>query len=94
MFLLSNRMSILVSFWPFGPLGAAPAGVVVLIAFGLGTLGGMVLHLPHRLRAGHRARRAERQVATLQAAQASRAAAEPIGMPATNQVKLPHADLR
>ncbi|HEX7390047.1 MAG TPA: lipopolysaccharide assembly protein LapA domain-containing protein [Acidiphilium sp.] len=67
MFLLSNRHPAPVSFWPFGPIGSAATGAVVLIAFAIGVLAGMLIHLPHRLRASRRARRAEQQVAALQA---------------------------
>jgi uncharacterized integral membrane protein len=68
-FLLSNRSAALIDFWPFGTLGAAPIGAIVLVAFALGVLIGMLLLVPHRLRAHRRARRAEKQVAAMQAAQ-------------------------
>jgi uncharacterized integral membrane protein len=68
-FLLSNRSAATVGFWPFGTLGAAPIGAIVLVAFALGVLIGMLLLVPHRLRAHRRARRAEKQVAAMQAAQ-------------------------
>ncbi len=68
-FLLSNRDDAVVGFWPFGTLGAAPLGAVVLVAFAIGVLIGMVLLVPHRIRAHRRARTAEKQVAAMQAAQ-------------------------
>ncbi|MGC9269186.1 lipopolysaccharide assembly protein LapA domain-containing protein [Acidiphilium sp.] len=70
-FLLSNRADAVVGFWPFGTLGAAPLGAIVLVAFALGVLIGMVLLVPHRIRAHRRARTAEKQVAALRAAQAT-----------------------
>lgn len=68
-FLLSNREPTIIAFWPFGTLGSAALGAVVLIAFALGMLIGMVLLIPHRMRAHRRARRAEKQVAAMQATQ-------------------------
>jgi uncharacterized integral membrane protein len=68
-FLLSNREPTIIGFWPFGTLGSAALGAVVLIAFALGMLIGMVLLIPHRMRAHRRARRAEKQVAAMQASQ-------------------------
>lgn len=68
-FLLSNRADALVSFWPFGGLGSAALGAIVLIAFGLGVFVGLMIHVPHRMRASRRARRAEREAAALRAAQ-------------------------
>lgn len=57
------------SLWPFGLLGSAALGAIVLIAFALGVLAGMVALVPHRVRAHRRARRAEKQLAAVQAAQ-------------------------
>jgi putative membrane protein len=68
-FLLSNQGNAMVGFWPFGTLGAAPLGAIVLIAFAIGVLIGMLLLVPHRFRAHRRARRAEKQVVAMQAAQ-------------------------
>lgn len=64
-FLLSNRQPTAVAFWPFGSLGEAVLGAIVLIAFALGILAGMLIHVPHRVRAQRRARKAERELAAL-----------------------------
>ena len=84
-FLLSNRAPVTVAFFPFGTLGSAVLGAIVLIAFGLGMLLGMLIHVPHRLRAQRRAKRAERQLATLRAQPPAQAA------PADETVSLPPA---
>ncbi|MDD2876039.1 MAG: lipopolysaccharide assembly protein LapA domain-containing protein [Acidiphilium sp.] len=68
-FLLSNREATLVAFWPFGPLGSAALGAIVLITFALGLLAGLLLHVPFRIRAHRRARLAEKQMAAMRAAQ-------------------------
>ena len=58
-FLLSNRDSVGLGFWPFGFVLAVPLGAVVLVALVVGFLGGLAAHLPKRLGAQRRARRAE-----------------------------------
>lgn len=80
-FLLSNRASTPVSFWPFGTLGSAALGAIVLIAFGLGLLVGMLIQVPHRLRAHRRAKRAEKQLAALQKPAAKTETPEPLSLP-------------
>lgn len=68
-FLLSNRLPVDVWFWPLGPLASLPMGAVVLVALVLGFVLGLLFHLPQRLSAGRRAKRAERRVAELEARQ-------------------------
>ncbi len=65
-FLLSNRDFAPVGFWPFGSM-PLPLGGVVLAALGVGFLAGLLFHLPHRLSAHRRAKRAEKRVAELEA---------------------------
>ncbi len=65
-FLLSNRGAVALGFWPFGFVLAVPLGAVVLVALVVGFLGGLVAHLPKRLGAQRRARRAEKRVAELE----------------------------
>jgi uncharacterized integral membrane protein len=65
-FLLSNRGAVGLGFWPFGFVLAVPLGAVVLVALVVGFLAGMALHLPKRLGAQRRARRAEKRVAELE----------------------------
>jgi uncharacterized integral membrane protein len=65
-FLLSNRDSVGLGFWPFGFVLAVPLGAVVLVALVVGFLGGLAAHLPKRLGAQRRARRAEKRVAELE----------------------------
>ncbi|OYW12357.1 MAG: hypothetical protein B7Z59_01600 [Acidiphilium sp. 37-67-22] len=84
-FLLSNRVPVSVAFFPFGTLGSAVLGAIVLIAFGLGVLLGMLIHLPRRMRAQRRAKRAERQLAAMQAQPPAQAA------PAEATISLPPA---
>lgn len=76
-FMLSNRETVEISYWPLGPLARLPFGAVVLVALGFGFLLGLVFHLPHRLAAARRAKRAEKRNAELEARQAA-----PAGMPA------------
>ncbi len=66
-FLLSNRDAVSLGFWPFGFVLALPLGAVVLVLFVLGFLVGLLFHLPARLAATRRAKRAERRVAELEA---------------------------
>jgi uncharacterized integral membrane protein len=66
-FLLSNRDGTGVSFWPFGLLAELPVGALVLAALVLGFVAGLTWHLPQRLRAGRRAKSAEKRVAVLEA---------------------------
>ena len=53
-------------FWPFGFVLAAPLGAVVLVALVAGFLAGLAAHMPKRLGAQRRARRAEKRVAELE----------------------------
>ncbi len=66
-FLLSNRVPVDVGFWPLGPLASLPIGAVVLVALVLGFVLGLLFHLPQRVAAKRRAKRAERRVAELEA---------------------------
>ncbi|MDD2795603.1 LapA family protein [Acidocella sp.] len=66
-FLLSNRVAALVSFWPFGQVAAWPLGALVLVALVLGFLLGLAFHLPHRFALNRRAKRAENRAAELEA---------------------------
>ncbi len=54
------------NFWPFGGM-PLPLGAVLLGALGFGFLAGLLFHLPHRIRAHRRAKRAERLAAELAA---------------------------
>ncbi len=65
-FLLSNRDPVALGFWPFGLVLSVPLGAVVLVAVVAGFLGGLAAHLPKRLGAQRRARRAEKRVAELE----------------------------
>ncbi len=90
MFLLSNRDGVALGFWPFGFFVTVPLGAVVLVALVVGFVSGLVAHLPRRMSAGRRARRAERRVAELEgrlAASASGQAAA--GQAVPGQARLP-----
>jgi uncharacterized integral membrane protein len=65
-FLLSNRDSVNLSYWPFGFVLTLPLGAVVLAVLVLGFLAGLLAHLPGRISAKRRAKRAERRVAELE----------------------------
>ncbi len=65
-FLLSNRVDAEIDLWPFGALGAPPLGATVLAALILGFLAGLLFHLPPRLAAGRRAKKAEKRAAELE----------------------------
>ncbi|HQT88876.1 MAG TPA: lipopolysaccharide assembly protein LapA domain-containing protein [Acidiphilium sp.] len=67
-FLLSNREAVPVGFWPLGTLTELPLSVVVLVGLVLGVLVGLLWHLPARMGAMRRAKRAEKQIASMQAA--------------------------
>jgi Lipopolysaccharide assembly protein A domain len=54
------------SFWPFGFLLSLPLGAVVIAAMILGFLGGLAAHLPKRLTAHRRAKKAEKRAAELE----------------------------
>ncbi len=66
-FLLSNRVAVDIGFWPFGFLAALPLGAVVLAVLVLGFVLGLLFHLPGRVSANRRAKRAERRNAELEA---------------------------
>ncbi len=66
-FLLSNRDPVGLQFWPFGFVVALPLGAVVLAVLIFGFLAGLVFHLPRRLGANRRAKRAEKRNAELEA---------------------------
>jgi uncharacterized integral membrane protein len=68
-FMLSNRNPVEISYWPLGPLFRVPVGAVVLVVLGFGFLLGLAFHLPSRLAAGRRAKRAEKRNAELEARQ-------------------------
>jgi len=78
-FLLSNRDPVGLGFWPFGFVLALPLGAVVLAVLAIGFFAGLLFHLPRRLGAGRRAKRAEKRAAELEA----RLAAVPAAAPAT-----------
>ena len=65
-FLLSNREAVPVGFWPLGTLSELPLSVVVLAALIVGVLIGLLWHLPARLGSARRAKRAEKQLASVQ----------------------------
>jgi uncharacterized integral membrane protein len=65
-FLLSNRDGVALGFWPFGFFVTVPLGAVVLVALVVGFLAGLAAHLPKRLGAARRARRAEKRVKELE----------------------------
>ncbi len=65
-FLLSNRLAVPVGFWPFNLAISLPFGAVVLAALLLGFFAGLLAHLPKRLGAARRAKRAEKRVAELE----------------------------
>jgi uncharacterized integral membrane protein len=65
--LLSNRDAVNLAFWPFGLIAAVPLGAVVLVVLLLGLIIGWLTHLPARLGAQRRTRRAERRNAELEA---------------------------
>ena len=54
------------NFWPFGGM-PLPLGAVLLGALGVGFLAGLLFHLPHRIRAHRRAKRAEKRAVELEA---------------------------
>ena len=54
------------NFWPFGGM-PLPLGAVLLGALAFGFVAGLLFHLPHRIRAHHRAKRAEKRAAELEA---------------------------
>jgi uncharacterized integral membrane protein len=68
-FMLSNRNPVEIFYWPLGPLFWAPVGAVVLVVLALGFVLGLAFHLPSRLAAGRRAKRAEKRNAELEARQ-------------------------
>ncbi len=65
-FLLSNRKFEQFQFWPFGHVSLV-LGWVILGVLVLGFLLGLLFHLPARVTAQRRARRAERRAAELEA---------------------------
>jgi hypothetical protein len=54
------------TYWPFGFVLTVPIGAVVLVVLVLGFLAGLLAHLPGRISAKLRAKRAERRVAELE----------------------------
>ncbi len=66
-FLLSNRDAVAFGFWPFPMVVALPLGAVILAALALGFVLGILFHLPRRLGANRRAKRAEKRNAELEA---------------------------
>jgi uncharacterized integral membrane protein len=65
-FLLSNREPAGLDFWPFGFVVSVPLGAVVIVALVVGFLAGLAAHLPKRIGAQRRAKRAEKRVAELE----------------------------
>ena len=65
-FVLSNRVPVAVSLWPFGLIASLWLGPVVLGTLVLGFLLGLLFHLPARISAGRRAKRAEKRADALQ----------------------------
>ncbi len=68
-FLLSNRGAVDIGLWPFGFVASLPLGAVVLAVLVLGFLLGLLFHLPGRLSANRRAKRAEKRNAELESRQ-------------------------
>jgi uncharacterized integral membrane protein len=66
-FLLTNRGQVGFGFWPFPTLIYLPLGAVILAALALGFVLGILFHLPRRLGANRRAKRAEKRNAELEA---------------------------
>ncbi len=66
-FLLTNRGQVGLGFWPFPTLIFVPLGGVILLALALGFVLGILFHLPRRLGANRRAKRAETRNAELEA---------------------------
>ncbi len=67
MFGLSNRVAVELAFWPFGMIIFPWLGLLILIIFAAGFFFGLLFHLPHRISAGRRAKRAEKRAAELEA---------------------------
>ncbi len=66
-FLLSNRVDVVLGFWPFGYVVSLPLGAVVLAVLIIGFLAGLIFHLPTRMGATRRAKKAEKRNAELEA---------------------------
>ncbi len=66
-FLLSNRDAVALGFWPFGFVVSLPLGAVVLVVLALGFFAGLAFHLPTRMSASRRAKRAEKRNVELEA---------------------------
>jgi uncharacterized integral membrane protein len=79
-FLLSNRDGVALGFWPFGFFVTVPLGAVVLVALAAGFFAGLLAHLPRRVSAARRARKAEKRVAELEGRLAA---------PVSGQARLP-----
>ena len=65
-FVLSNRVPVLIGFWPFGVVSAW-LGPVVIAALALGVFVGLFTAMPKQLQWRRRARAAEKRVAELSA---------------------------
>jgi uncharacterized integral membrane protein len=76
-FLLSNRDPVALTYWPFGMVLTVPIGAVVLVTLVIGFFAGLLAHLPKRLGAHRRAKRAEKRVAELEGRQAAPPPATP-----------------
>lgn len=63
---LSNRAPVEIGFFPFGALDFPWLGLFILLVFAAGFVFGLMFHLPPRLAAHRRARRAERRAAELE----------------------------
>ena len=72
-FLLSNRGSEDLSFWPFGFLATLPIGAVMIAVLVIGFLGGLAAHIPKRYGARRRLKKAEKRIAELEARLAAQA---------------------
>jgi uncharacterized integral membrane protein len=65
-FVLSNRVPVALSLWPFGLVLSLWLGPVLVGTLVAGFLLGLLFHLPARFSAHRRARRAEKRLAELQ----------------------------
>ncbi len=63
---MSNRDAVALGFWPFGFVVSLPLGAVVIAVLILGFVTGLLFHLPGRMTAQRRAKRAEKRNAELE----------------------------
>jgi uncharacterized integral membrane protein len=67
-FLLSNRDMAALGFWPYAVLVRVPVGAAMLAMLAIGFLLGIAFHLPKRMSATRRAKRAEQKAAAFEQA--------------------------